>query len=174
MTSDIEAALQRIEGVASGVASRSVRWGLGSIIVGAAAWAVPLRERFTDPFERVAPWLPLLLVLLIPGVLLLGFAGRLRKVGGLRARLAEDVAEVRADVREDLTPEQGGLQGLRSLIGGLRGLREHAGSVGDAVRSAMGTVRLLNPIYLGMVLLAALAAGLVVIGGIVAVVVVLI
>ena len=67
-----------------------------------------------------------------------------------------------------------GVGGLRSLIGSLKDLRGYGDEIRDIVSGVVGTVRLLNPFYLLMVLGAAFGAGLLALLGLGALVLLLI
>ena len=59
--------------------------------------------------------------------------------------------------------------GLRSLVASLKDLRGYGDEIGGLVKSMVGTMRLMNPLYLLMVLGSALGVGLVVVALVIAI-----
>ncbi len=158
------AALARVEAFAAGVTRRTRFWGVVALLAGPALWALVLYRWVFDSWRAALAWSPVLLALLVPGLVLLGFAGRVRRVADLPDRVSGEVAamvsEARDGVAEDLQGvKTSGMAGLRSLVGSLKGLRAYGDEAREIVSAAAGTVRLLNPVYLLVVVGAAVAAG---------------
>jgi hypothetical protein len=123
-------------------------------VAAVAAWCLVLRAFVFDSWGAALAWSPVLLLLLIPGIVLAGFARRAARLAGLRERVSREIAGLVESARADI----GGAAGLRGLLGALGDLREH-GEEGRRVAAAVvGTARVVNPAYLGMVALAALGA----------------
>lgn len=160
-------ALARVEALAEGVSRRTRLWGWLAVASAPAIWAIFLRRWVFDSWGGFAAWLPLVLVLAIPGIVLLGFAGGARRLGRVSERLSTEVGVVIDDVRREVVEElarddRSGLGRLRSLVDALRELR-HRGDMGRRmVVEAAGSLRVLNPIYLLVVLASVVAAGLMV------------
>ncbi|MCB2224796.1 MAG: hypothetical protein KQH83_11570 [Actinobacteria bacterium] len=161
----VGAGLARVEAFADGVGRRARLWGWLSLAAAPAIWAVFLRRWVFDSWGAFAAWVPLLVLLALPGLVLLGFARRVRRLTDLPERVSGEVAEVIAGARDGIAAEvaevkASGLAGLRSLLGALRDLRGAGGGVKEIVGGVAGTLRLLNPLYLLVVLGAAFCAGL--------------
>lgn len=162
---EVGAALARVEAFAGGVGRRTRFWGWLALLAAPAIWAIFLRKWIFDSWAVFAAWLPLLLVLVIPGLVLLGFGKRVKRMADLPEKVTSEVGSMVTDARDGITAElQGvkttGMSGLRSLVGSLKDLRGLGGDVRGIVSGVVGTLRLLNPIYLLVVLGAAASAGL--------------
>ena len=161
---EVGAALARVEAFADGVGRRTRFWGWLAVLSAPAIWAIFLRKWIFDSWEVFAAWLPLMIVLMIPGLVLLGFGKRVERMADLPQKVTSEVGAMVTGAREGITAElQGvkttGLSGLRSLVGSLKDLRGLGGDVKGIVSGVAGTLRLLNPFYLLVVLGAAAAAG---------------
>lgn len=161
------ATVARIAGVAAGVRRSALAWGWGSVSIGVAAWVVVVWEPW-EPQRSATAWSPLLVAALVPGIIVLGFARRVGHLSRLSGRLGDEIGSAAVEAR--LRPA-GEKRGLRALAALLRVLRDQGDDVRRVVAEAAGTVRVFNPAYLGLVVPAALATGLVAIVGIVAIVV---
>jgi hypothetical protein len=98
-------------------------------------------------------------LLIAPALVLFGFSRRAHRLSGLPDRVGEDLGVVAGDTAAILRDAKG-LRGLRSLLGSLRELGAQGDEVAAVAASVTGTLRTLNPVYLGVVFLAALGAGL--------------
>ena len=162
---EIGAALARIESLADGVRLRTRFWGWLALAAAPAIWAIALRRWVFDSWELALAWLPVLIVLLVPGLVLIGFGRRIERMTDLPSKLSAEVGAVVAEAREGVTVEverakTSGIGGLRSLVGSLKDLRSQGGEIREIVSGVVGTLRLISPIYLLIVLGAAVAAGL--------------
>jgi hypothetical protein len=172
---EVGAALARVEAFADGVGRRTRFWGWLALLAAPVIWAIFLRKWIFDSWGVFAAWLPLLLVLMIPGLVLLGFGKRVKRMADLPEKVSSDVGAMVTGARDGVAAEldgvkTSGMAGLRSLVGSLKDLRSLGGDVKGIVSGVVGTLRLLNPIYLLVVLGAATAAGLLAILTVVAVV----
>jgi len=162
---EIGEVLERAEALAEGVSKRTRLVGWLALLAGAATWALLLRAWIFDSWQVALAWSPLLLALLIPGLLLLNFARRTRRLAGLRAAVAGEIGDLVDEAREEVADGVAtvkGRKGLRALIGSLGDLGLFGDEAREIVSRFVGTARLLNPFYLGMVGLASLAVVLVV------------
>jgi len=164
---EMGAALARVEAFADGIGRRTRFWGWLALAAAPAIWAIVLRRWVFDSWTVALAWLPVLIILLIPGFVLLGFGKRVKRMTDLPEKVSEEVGALVAEAREDVVVEiegvkKSGIGGLRSLIGSLKDLRSYGGDVREIVAGVSGTLRLLNPVYLLVVLGAAVAAGLLV------------
>ena len=165
LPAEIGEILARAEGLAEGVSKRTRLVAWLTLAMGAGAWVLLLRAWVLDSWKAALAWSPLLLVLLIPGLILLSFARRSGKLADLRAAVADDVGELVDGAREQVAQgiaEVKGRQGLTALLGSLGDLREYGDEGRSIIARIVGTARLLNPMYLGLVGLASLAVVLVV------------
>jgi hypothetical protein len=158
-------ALARVEAFANGVGRRTRFWGWLALLAAPAIWAIVLRRWVFESWGVALAWLPVLLVLAVPGLVLLGFGKRVRRMADLPGKVSGEVGALVLDARSEITAElkgvkTSGIGGLRSLVGSLKDLRSYGGDVGGIVVGVAGTLRMINPIYLLIVVGAALAAGL--------------
>lgn len=172
-------ALARVEAFARGVGRRTRVWGWLALVGGGAIWAIFLRRWVFDGWGPFLAWLPLLVALLVPGLVLLGFGRRVRRIADLPGEVSTEVGALVSEARDGVTAElagvkTSGISGLRSLIGSLKDLRGYGGGLREIVAGAVGTVRLLNPLYLLVVLGSAMTAGLLAVLLVVAVVLLLV
>lgn len=162
---EIGAALARVEAFADGVAGRTRVWGWLALLAAPAIWAIALQKWVFDSWGAALAWLPVLFLLAIPGFVLLGFGKRVKRLTDLPARVSSEIGEVVSGARDGIAAEiegvkTSGIGGLRSLVGSLKDLRSYGSDIKEIVAGVTGTVRLLNPIYLLVVLGAAVGAGL--------------
>ena len=75
--------LARIEAIAAGVARRVRAAGIAVLVAAVAAWCLVLRAFVFDSWGAALAWSPVLLLLLIPGIVLAGFARRAARLAGL-------------------------------------------------------------------------------------------
>ena len=158
-------ALARVEAFANGVGSRTRCWGWLALVAAPAIWAIVLRRWVFDSWGVALAWLPALLILAVPGWVLLGFGKRVKRMADLPDKVSDDVGALVTGARLEITTElegvkTSGIGGLRSLVGSLKDLRSYGGDVRGILSSVAGTLRLINPVYLLIVVGAALAAGL--------------
>jgi hypothetical protein len=175
-TIDLGALLAGIEDLATGVSGKSRFWGGVALIAAPVSWALLLRRWVFDGIGPFLAWLPLLLGMLIPGLLLFGFARRVRKLGALPDQVSSEISQLIHEARSGVTAQvasvpRTGLGGLRGLLSSLKGLRSYGDDIGGIVAGVAGTFRLVNPLYLLLVALAALSAGALAILAVVAIVV---
>ena len=159
------AALARVEAFADGVQARTCIWGCLALLAAPTIWAIFLRKWVFESWGVFLAWLPLLIALMVPGLVLLGFGRRVRKMTDLPDLVSEEVGSMITEARDGIAAEVAGVKtsgvgGLRSLIGSLKDLRGYGDEIRDIVSGVVGTVRLLNPFYLLVVLGAAFGAGL--------------
>jgi len=162
---DLGAALARVEAFADGVQARTRIWGCLALLAAPTIWVIFLRRWVFDSWGVFLAWLPLLILLMAPGVVLLGFGRRVGKMGDLPDVVSEEVSAMITEARDGIADEVAGVKtsgigGLRSLVGSLKDLRGYGDEIRDIVSGVVGTVRLLNPFYLLVVLGAAFGAGL--------------
>lgn len=158
-------ALARVEVFASGVGRRTRFWGWLAVAAAPAIWAIVLRRWVFDSWGVALAWLPALLILAVPGLVLLGFGNRVRRMADLPDRVSDEVGALVVEARPGIATElegvkTSGIGGLRSLVGALKDLRSYGGDVRAIVSGVAGTLRVINPVYLMIVVGAALAAGL--------------
>jgi hypothetical protein len=161
-------ALAGVEAFAEGVGRRSRFWGVLALLAGPAVWAIMLRNWVFDSAGAFLAWLPLLVALLIPGPILLGFGRKARRLADLPDQVAEQVGDVARQARDDVAQgvaeiRASGLGGLRRLLASLRDLSRYGDAVGGIVAGLAGSIRMLHPLYLSLVALAALGAGAIVV-----------
>jgi hypothetical protein len=154
---DLDTALLRLDALAGRIGRRSRFVGAASVLLAAAAWALLLRRLAFDGIGAFAAWLPLLLVLALPGLVLLGFGKRVLRLGPAVGRIADGAGVVLADVRGEAV-EAVDRGGLRGLLGALRELGKHGDRVRGLAADAVGTARIVGLPYLGLVALASLGA----------------
>jgi hypothetical protein len=159
MSASVGAAVARAESLARRVGRRSLLAGILALGLAAAAWLLLLRPWVLDSWKAALAWSPLLLLLALPGLILLGFSRRVRRLVGLRSRLGSEIGGVAETEAENLTAATGG--GIRSMLSALGDLRRHGGTAAAVARDLAGSARFLNPLYLALVALAA-AGGIVV------------
>ena len=162
---DLGAALARVEAFADGVQARTRFWGCLALLAAPTIWVIFLRRWVFESWGVFLAWLPLLILLMAPGLVLLGFGRRVGKMGDLPDMVSEEVSSMITEAREGIATEVAGVKtsgigGLRSLVGSLKDLRGYGDEIRDIVSGVVGTVRLLNPFYLLVVLGAAFSAGL--------------
>ncbi|MCJ7726871.1 MAG: hypothetical protein MUP76_10865 [Acidimicrobiia bacterium] len=161
----IGAALARVEVFANGIGRRTRFWGWLALAAAPAVWAIGLYTWVFESWGVALAWLPVLLVLAIPGLVLLGFGKRVRRMADLPDKVSGEIGALVAEARGGITSElegvkTSGIAGLRSLVGSLKDLRSFGGDIRGILAGGDGTLRLINPIYLLIVVGAALAAGL--------------
>ncbi len=178
-TADLGALLAGIEDLSGTVSRNSRFWAGVALITAPVAWVLMLRRWIFDGIGPFLAWLPLLVVMMVPGVLLFGFASRVRRLGALPDRVSGEIAELVERARSDggsrvADLPRTGLGGLRGLLASLRGLGGYGDGIGGIVAGVAGTFRLFNPLYLLLVALAALGAGALAILAVVVAVVVIV
>jgi hypothetical protein len=160
-------ALARVSALAAKVARRTRLWGWLALAAAPAIWAIFLGRWVFDSWSAFAAWLPLAVALAVPGIVLLGFAGRVRRLSALPERLPAEVGVVVDDARRRVADElaqgdRSGLGRLRALVASLREIRRRSDRSREIVGEAAGTLRLVNPFYLLVVLASSFVAGLLV------------
>jgi hypothetical protein len=152
--------LDRVETLAGAVRRRALMWGWGSVAIGLAVWIVAV----WDPWhaDRSA-WWPAAIAMVLPGLVIIWFAGRIGRLRGVTRHLDEELEELTEAARRARQDVRG--TGLRALLGVLRDLE--GADARRAIADVAGTGRLLNPAFLALVALAAVGTGLVVLGGVV-------
>ncbi|MFH2071305.1 MAG: hypothetical protein ABIJ75_00470 [Actinomycetota bacterium] len=158
-------ALARAEALAAHLGRRTRLWGWLACAAAPAVWAIALHRWVFGSWRVALAWLPVLLALLIPGLVLLGFGTRVRRIADLPAWVSAEVGALVADGRDGAAAEieggkVSGIGGLRNLVGALGDLRSHGGDARRIISGVAGTVRVTNRIYLMVVLGSAVAAGL--------------
>jgi len=159
------AALARVEAFADGVQARTRFWGCMALVAAPAIWVIFLHKWVFESWGVFLAWLPLLIVLMAPGLVLLGFGRRVGKMADLPDLVSEEVGSMVTEAREGIAAEVAGVKtsgigGLRSLVGSLKDLGSYGDEIREIVSGVVGTVRLINPFYLLVVLGAAFGAGL--------------
>ncbi len=157
---DFEAALPRVQVLAARIGTRA-RWvGFGVGIAAVAAWALLLRRWVFDSAGAFLGWLPVLVFLLVPGLILTGFGKRMLRLGPAISRIADEPGVVVGAIRDEAESRLVALRqrGLRSLLEALRQIRRHGDEVRGLVAEAAGTARVFALPYLGAVALASAAA----------------
>jgi len=159
------AALARVEAFADGVQARTRFWGFLALLAGPTIWAVFLHKWVFDSWGVFLAWSPLLIGLMVPGLVLLGFGRRVGKMADLPDVVSEEIGSMISEGRDGIASEIAGVKtsgigGLRSLVDSLKDLRGYGDEIREIVSGVVGTVRLINPFYLLVVLGAAFGAGL--------------
>jgi hypothetical protein len=154
-----------VEAFADGVQARTRFWGCLALLAAPAVWAIFLRRWVFDSWGLLLAWLPLLIVLMAPGLVLIGFGRRVGKLGGLPDLVSDEIGLMITEARDGIATEPAGgktsgIGGLRSLIRSLKALQGYGDEIRDIVSGVVGTVRLTNPFYLLVVLGSAFGAGL--------------
>jgi len=164
---DLEAALSRIQQLADRIGRRARLVALVAAIAAVAAWALLLRRWIFDSPGVFVGWLPLLVILVVPALILSGFGKRMIRLGPAIDRIADEAGVVVGELRDEAGARVTAVRrgGLRTLLGALRQLPAHGERVRGLVADAAGTARVLALPYLGLV---ALAAGAAVIIGVLA------
>lgn len=159
------AALARVEAFADGVQARTRVWGCLALLAAPTIWVIFLRRWIFDSWGVFLAWLPLLIVLMAPGLVLLGFGRRVGRMGDLPDLVSEEIGSMITEARDGIAAEVSGVKtsgigGLRSLVRSLKDLRGYGDEIREIVSGVVGTARLISPIYLLVVLGAAFSAGL--------------
>lgn len=100
-TADLGALLAGIEDLSGTVSRNSRFWAGVALITAPVAWVLMLRRWIFDGIGPFLAWLPLLVVMMVPGVLLFGFASRVRRLGALPDRVSGEIAELVQRARSD-------------------------------------------------------------------------
>lgn len=159
------AALARVEAFADGVQARARFWGWLALLAAPAIWAIFLRRWVFDSWGVFLAWLPLLILLMAPGLVLIGFGRRVGKMGHLPDLVSDEIGSMITEARDGIAAEvagvkTSGIRGLRSLVRSLKALGGYGNEIRDIVSGVVGTVRLINPLYLLVVLGSSFGAGL--------------
>jgi hypothetical protein len=167
-------AVARVESLAEGARRRIRFWGWLAVLAGAGAWIAFLWDGISGSWRAALGWSPLLLVMLMPGLILLGFGRRVARLGELPDRVAEEVGGMVDEARAKVAAEVAGLKtagtaGIRPLVSSLKGLREYGDEIRSLIKSVVGTLRLISPLYLLVVLGSILGAGLVLVALLIAI-----
>ena len=99
------AALARVEAFADGVQARTRFWGCLALLAAPAVWAIFLRRWAFDSWAIFVAWLPLLIVLMAPGLVLIGFGRRVRKLGDLPDVVSEEIGSMITEARDGIATE---------------------------------------------------------------------
>ncbi len=164
----VDRILTRIEALAAVVRRRALLWGWGSLVVGGVGWVAGVWQPW-DAHRDPSTWWPLAVGMILPGLIVLGFARRIGRLHGTAARVGDRIESVSTEARRVHGEVRRG--GLRALLTELYRSRDEGEEVRAALAEAIGTARLLNPAYLGLVGLAAAGAGMVVGAGLVVIVI---
>ncbi|NQV07776.1 hypothetical protein HQ535_14640, partial [bacterium] len=167
-------ALDRIESAADTTSARTRTWAVTSLVAAVVAWSIGLRALVWDSASTVLRWSPLLVVLFIPGLMLLGFGRRASTLSLVPDRVREQLGPAVAGTGKAIAEVRSKGIGLRPLIGALMSLRDEGGDIARVAAEVTGSVRLLNPLYLGIVGLSSLASAFVFGAAVIAVVTLLI
>jgi hypothetical protein len=154
--------LDRLETLSGAVRRRALMWGWGSVAIGLAVWIVVV----WDPWhaDRSA-WWPAAIAIVLPGLAIIWFAGRIGRLRGVTRHLDEELHGLTEATRRARRDVRG--TGLRALLGVLRDLGDEGADARRAIADVAGTGRVFNPVVLAIVALAAAGTGLVALGGVV-------
>lgn len=99
--------LAGIEDLAGSVSRKSRFWAVVALSAAPVTWVLMLRRWVFDGIGPFLGWLPLLAVMVTPGVLLFGFAGRVGRLAALPEHVSSEIAELVRQARAGASARSG-------------------------------------------------------------------
>ena len=160
--------VRQVQALAAGVAVRARQLAWIALGAGAVAWLTLFARWAFDSTPKFLFFAIVLLMLLAPGLVLIGFARAVVGAIDTSESLAAEVAELAADGAQDVAAgladvsSASGFGALASLLGSLWRLKDYRSDFGSIVSKVVGSTRLVNPLYLLWAAAAVIGAGFVV------------